>query len=449
MDERLLARVDAWLNEHMQEVLDDLAGLVRIPSVSDENAPVKPFGQPCRDALEYMFALGRRHGYATRNYDDRVGAIEFSRGDATVGIWTHLDVVPVDDPSLWDYPPFECTMVEGRYLIGRGVQDNKMPAVAVFHVMNCLRDLDMPLRHGYALYMGTNEECGMADARYFAARYPCPDLSIVPDCGFPVCQAQRGSMTLRLSVPLRTQVQLSQGNNPSVTPEEVRAVFADGRSLTARGKSAHVFAAEGLPNAALEMLSLLAKACPEDAPALEALRTLCADRSGGSLGLACADELSGALCMAPTRLTAADGRLSADVFCILPVSFDDGAALFRAGRAAEAQGVTMALTRIRRPASFPVEHPVVSLLTGVYNEVTGSDAAPYVMSGGNYAACLPNAIGFGPGMPGREFPPHIFREGHGDYHQCDESEDVAHIVAFMRVYAMSIAALEQTDRIRA
>ena len=62
MDERLLARVDAWLSEHMQEVLDDLAGLVRIPSVSDENAPVKPFGQPCRDALEYMFALGRRHG---------------------------------------------------------------------------------------------------------------------------------------------------------------------------------------------------------------------------------------------------------------------------------------------------------------------------------------------------------------------------------------------------
>ena len=43
------------------------------------------------------------------------------------------------------------------------------------------------------------------------------------------------------------------------------------------------------------------------------------------------------------------------------------------------------------------------------------------------------------------YPPHIFRKGRGDYHQCDESEDIDHTLNFMRVYAMSIVALNGMD----
>ena len=75
----------------------------------------------------------------------------------------------------------------------------------------------------------------------------------------------------------------------------------------------------------------------------------------------------------------------------------------------------------------------------------GRDSKPFVMSGGNDAAYLPNAFGFGPGMPGREFPPHIFRKGRGDDHQADESEDIDHMLNYMRVYAVSIVALNGMD----
>ena len=266
MDRELLSRVDAWLDDHREEILDDLGGLVRIPSVSDAEAEVKPFGQPCRDALEYMFRLGEKHGYATRNHENYIGQIEFTRGDRTVGIWAHLDVVPVNDPAAWVYPPFEMTRVEDRYLIGRGVQDNKMPAIGVFHAMNCLRDLGVKLRHGYSLYMGTNEERGMADVRWFAANRPCPELSLVPDCGFPVCVAQRGSMTLRLSVPLSANLTIRQSNDPSVTPELVECALDDGRRLFCiRGDSAHIYNAERAVNANLLMLAKLAENCPGDA----------------------------------------------------------------------------------------------------------------------------------------------------------------------------------------
>lgn len=448
MNQMLLTKVDEWLGAHRQEIIDDLIGLVRIPSVSIPDTAVPPFGQPCRDALAYMFDLGRKHGYATRNYDHYVGSIAFTQGAEEVGIWAHLDVVPVPDPAEWDYPPFEGTLVEDRYLIGRGVQDNKMAAIGVFHVMNCLRDLGVPLRRGYTLYMGTSEETGMEDARYFTAHYKAPDLSIVPDCGFPVCCAQRGSMSLSIEMPFEAPVRFQQSNNPSVTPEEVTALLADGRKLCVKGDSAHIFNADGTQNAVVKMLGLLGDAFPAEKQKLRALAELIDSWHGETLGIACEDGLSGALQMGATGVEWQDGRLKVRLFLILPVSADADDICEKARNRARAIGADAVKLRARPSCSFPVDHPVVELLTGVYNQVMHQDSKPFVMSGGNYAAYLPNAFGFGPGMPGREFPAHIFRPGRGDYHQCDESEDVEHLMNFMRVYAMSIAALDETERIK-
>lgn len=444
-NQQMLERVNAWLREHRQEIIDDLSGLVRIPSVSVPDPDVPPYGQACRDALAYMRALGERHGYAYTDYDHYVGSLTFSRGETDIGIWSHLDVVPVEDPADWDYPPFECTMVEDRYLIGRGVQDNKMTAIAVLHVMNCLRDLGVTLRKGFALYMGTAEETGMEDARYFAAHYPCPDLSLVPDTGFPVCIAQRGSFTLKLSVPCRTRIAFRHSNNPSVTAEAVTASLEDGRTLRSEGVTCSVAQAKDAPNAVLRMLDMLAQALPQEAEQIARLSALCPAWDGALLHMNHEDELSGAVNMAPTGIEWENGMLGVRLFGILPVTSDIDEMVKKAEEVCTAADVNCSLLRARRPCSLPTDHPVIDLLTGVYNEVTGYQTAPFVMTGGNYAAYIPNAFGFGPGMPGREFPPHIFRPGHGSFHQCDESEDIEHILAFMRIYAMSVLALDQSD----
>lgn len=445
MNQTMLKRIDAWLQDHRQEIIDDLAGLVRIPSVSVPDPVVPPYGQACRDALAYMCALGKRHGYEYTDYDHYVGSLTFSKGDTSIGVWSHLDVVPVEDPADWDYPPFECTMVDDRYLIGRGVQDNKMTAIAVVHVMNCLRDLGVKLRKGFALYMGTAEETGMEDARYFAAHYPCPDLSIVPDTGFPVCIAQRGSFSLQLSVPCSAEIAFRHTNNPSVTAEAVTASLPDGRTLRSEGVTCSVTNAKNAPNAVLSMLEMLMEALPLEAPQIAALLALCPAWDGSLLHMDYADERSGAVSMAPTGVSWENGMLSVRLFGILPITSDIDALLLSAQKVCAASGVGCSLLRVRRPCALPSDHPVIDLLTGVYNEVTGYNAVPFVMTGGNYAAYIPNAFGFGPGMPGREFPPHIFRSGHGSFHQCDESEDIEHILNFMRIYAMSILALDQSD----
>ena len=48
MDQMLLNKVDEWLTAHRQEIIDDLIGLVRIPSVSvpDEVVPALWTGLP-------------------------------------------------------------------------------------------------------------------------------------------------------------------------------------------------------------------------------------------------------------------------------------------------------------------------------------------------------------------------------------------------------------------
>ena len=83
MDQMLLNKVDEWLAAHRQEIIDDLIGLVRIPSVSVPDEVVPPFGQACRDALAYMYELGKKHGYASQDYDHYVGSVTFTHPNAT------------------------------------------------------------------------------------------------------------------------------------------------------------------------------------------------------------------------------------------------------------------------------------------------------------------------------------------------------------------------------
>ena len=443
-----LERINNWLSIHRDEIIRDIQGLVQIPSVSIPDEFCPPYGQACRDALRYMYTLAEKHGYQSRDFDHYVGAVDFTRGDVSIGVWSHLDVVPVPNPSEWAYPPFSCELVENRYLIGRGVQDNKMTAVAFLHVMNCLRELGVQLRHGYSLYMGTSEETGMEDCRYFVTHYPCPDLSLVPDTGFPICIGQRGCMRFQISVPFEHNLTIHEYNNPSVTPEEIEAILDDGSVITARGDSAHVFNTAKNKNAVFELLNQLSDHYPDEYEKLEALKELTKDHDGNSLGIKYSDSQSGSLQMAPTFVHAGDHKLTLQIYCILPVTADADALLRTASIRARSIDTALELISLRKGCLMSEKHPVVTALTDTYHAVTGYDAAPFVMTGGNYGAILPNAFGFGPGMPGRKFPEHIFKPGHGDYHQCDESEDVEHILNFMRVYAMSILSLEKMDRSR-
>ena len=69
--------------------------------------------------------------WTPKNFDSCVGRIRYGDGEKSIGIWSHLDVVPVG--GYWEHDPFE-PVVEQGYMIARGCQDNKSSAVMALYV---------------------------------------------------------------------------------------------------------------------------------------------------------------------------------------------------------------------------------------------------------------------------------------------------------------------------
>ena len=118
--------------------------------------------------------------------------------------------------------------MEEPFLIGRGSQDNKGPAVGILYMMECLRELQVPLGHQLCLFVGTDEERGMEDLEYYIQRYPAPRLSMIADSGFPVCYGEKGIIEGGLCCPKLTWEgirELKGGSASNMIPDMAYAVL--------------------------------------------------------------------------------------------------------------------------------------------------------------------------------------------------------------------------------
>ena len=73
-----MERVDKWIDEHKQQIVDELCAWIRIRSVSDatEAQPGQPFGPGCAaQMLEYALASAREKGFKTENHDGYAGSV--------------------------------------------------------------------------------------------------------------------------------------------------------------------------------------------------------------------------------------------------------------------------------------------------------------------------------------------------------------------------------------
>ena len=121
------------MNEQLQKQLDDLFDFLRFPSVStaSEHAEdVKACGEFLVKKLTSMGLAVELH--QTPKHPVVVARNEHQEGRKTVLVYGHYDVQPVDPVELWDSPPFEPEIRDGR-IWGRGSTDNKGQMMA--HVL--------------------------------------------------------------------------------------------------------------------------------------------------------------------------------------------------------------------------------------------------------------------------------------------------------------------------
>ncbi len=120
------ASIQETVQALMPEVVADLGRLVRIPSISS----LDEISGPQLEAHDLVAELFRNVGVEveTLSLPDTApvvtGTIPAPDGAPTVLLYSHYDVVPPGDESLWSSPPWEPTERDGA-IFGRGASDSK------------------------------------------------------------------------------------------------------------------------------------------------------------------------------------------------------------------------------------------------------------------------------------------------------------------------------------
>ena len=204
-------KIEAYLNEQKENIINDLQKLVEIPSVVSDPIEGKPYGEDSAAALDKTMELCKDAGLKVLNCDYHLIHADLGE-NPKLGILAHADVVRPGEG--WSYPPFTCTIVGDR-IYGRGTTDDKGPLIGALYAMKCIQDLNIQLKSGVRLLVGGAEETGKRiDLTYYHDRHEFPPNIVALDGEFPVVNAEKGI------------VRVAYGKDEMVGADESRAILS-------------------------------------------------------------------------------------------------------------------------------------------------------------------------------------------------------------------------------
>jgi acetylornithine deacetylase/succinyl-diaminopimelate desuccinylase-like protein len=124
----MIEAVDAWLAANRQRLLDELLVFISKPSVSTDPA----YAEGMAAAAGLLEARLKRIGMQevrrlnAGGHDSVYASWCGAPGRPTILVYGHYDVQPPDPLALWETPPFEPTIRDGR-IHARGASDDKSP----------------------------------------------------------------------------------------------------------------------------------------------------------------------------------------------------------------------------------------------------------------------------------------------------------------------------------
>lgn len=444
MDKQLAQIITQYLNDHRDQFIDDLRGLLAFNSVKGEASEGKPFGNEVANALDYMQNLCQNAGLKTRNFDYYCMDADYGEGDEVVASLSHLDIVPAGEG--WKHPPFAGEM-EGSIMYGRGVGDDKGPAMAGLYALKALMHADAKTNRKLRLIFGCDEETGMTDMAYYLSKVDAPDYAFSPDAQFPAIHAEKhgvgGTYTtmvqgttalLKLSggtvanaVPGVATATIRHNQCPESTDQLSYVLDGDQLTITAQGIAAHASCPEEGDNAVIRVIDAVLALIEQTDPVYPILQSTVDHMrayDGSGLGVACQDEVSGPLTMNLGIISYTDQVISIVFDIRHPVTVEVQPTMDALVNALPL--FDLARIDMHYGLHRPKDGPLVKTLMEVYNEITGSNAEPMSMGGGTYARTLPNAVAFGPKLPDGKF---------GGAHTVDEYGDVDELLYAARIYA--------------
>jgi acetylornithine deacetylase/succinyl-diaminopimelate desuccinylase-like protein len=114
-------KIDSYLESNLDQSIAELSRLVAQPSVGAQNLGM-------RECAALVSEMLKARGFDVRIMDTPGAPVVYGertgRSDKTLLIYNHYDVQPPEPLELWETPPFEPSLRNGK-LYGRGVSDDK------------------------------------------------------------------------------------------------------------------------------------------------------------------------------------------------------------------------------------------------------------------------------------------------------------------------------------
>ena len=377
----------------------------------------------------------------------------------------------LDDGTKLD--PFKLTRVGGN-LYGRGSIDDKGSIATVLYAMKAVKESGLPLARTIRLMIETTEETGGDAMKYYRAKTTLPEYNIVLDSKYPAVVAEKGSGALRasfsLQAPASTVTLLGGGPTFATVTAMTGAASANAVPQTATAKlqsqdlkavEAHLnaFKAEFLtkykpqggafsiditreanfvqvkvtgvsahgsrPEEGVNPLPRLALFIEKSGVTLSlngyrsAVRYIAdlygVDYLGRTLGLAYSDDFMGPLTMSPNLIREKDGKVDVLVNVRMPRGNTPEALAKATTERIKAWGTQagVAVEVDHKQGNWMARDPKgawLATLLNTFGDTTGLPAQPVPTAGSTTAKLMPNAINFGPAMPGKKYTAHNAKE---------------------------------------
>lgn len=443
-------KTDKYIDENRSNIIRSIKDIIAIPSVKEATLPGMPFGKPCADALKSTLELCDSLGFTTHNVDNFCGWAEIGQGTEMLGILCHLDVVPAGNGWITD--PFTCIEKDG-VLFGRGIADDKGPAIAAIYAIASLKDekLDRRIR----IIFGCDEESGWACMDRYKLTEEMPTIAFTPDATYPVISCERGIAHIRIFKHISSNLTVNGGLRANMVPCEARAtvkkfdkadiknvegvsyeITKNGLEIFSKGVSAHGSSPEEGKNAFFGLFEFLGNLDlnSEENLLISKFNTYFSNNiDGAPLELNITDK-SGPLSFNLGICTIENGEASLTFDIRYPISI--GTDFIIKKFSAVFPDWNIEIIHQQDPHSVDENSELVTKLMDVYHEYTGFDHKPFAIGGGTYARILPGkAVAFGAHFRGKTV----------NMHAPDEQTEVEDIILTAKMIAAAALRLAKNN----
>jgi acetylornithine deacetylase/succinyl-diaminopimelate desuccinylase-like protein len=179
--------IETYITQHADDFLEDLKGWLRIPSISTLPEATSDVRRAAEYAVDQLKRSGIEHAELIQTqghplvYGEWLGA----SGKPTLLIYGHYDVQPVDPIDLWESPPFEPTVRNGK-LYSRGAADDKGQVMLIFKALETLKEVNGSLPINVKILIEGEEEAGGESIEHYIKTTPLScDAAFICDTHMP------------------------------------------------------------------------------------------------------------------------------------------------------------------------------------------------------------------------------------------------------------------------